>query len=156
MKALANEILPLKPWYLQCNDYLIIISIALASFIYPVAVNAYAKLLKQKVFKALWWYANSGAWRSYSISPFFFRIPNMKSKYRICYSRSTINIGLKQPFVKLRFSCTDIFFNPLYIKMEPMLQSCRLSLKQLFSFMLFSGFFLLNHNFTTNPHHLCI
>ena len=86
----------------------------------------------------------------------FFFIPNRNSKYRICYSKLTFNIGFKQPLVQIRFSCIEIFFSPLYIRIKPMLQSFILSLKQVSSFRFFFGIFLLNHTFTPNPYHLRI
>ena len=84
-----------------------------------------------------------------------FWISNRNRKGRIFGSSSTFNIYLKKSLVKLRFSCTEIFFNPLNIKIKSMLRSYKLSLKKYF-ILEFSPFFLLNHHFTKNNNHLCI
>ena len=63
---------------------------------------------------------------------FFFAFPNRRWKVRMFWSRLTFNISLKQPLLKLRFSCTDIFLNLLNIKIKQMLRYFRLSLKQVF------------------------
>ena len=52
MIVVSNEILSL-PLDLKCNDSPIRIAISLATFIYPDAVNANDKLLKQQLFEAL-------------------------------------------------------------------------------------------------------
>ena len=87
----------------------------------------------------------------------FFRISNRKRKYIICYYSLTWNIVLKQTLVKLGLSCNGIFFNPLYIKIKPMILSFRLSLKQVFFIFFTVSFFwtiLLRQILTTWPYKL--
>ena len=112
------------------------IEISLAELFSPAAVNVYAKIHKQQLLKAFWWYYTILHLGLYSTSPVFF-IYNRNRKFRIFLSRLTFNVALKQPLVKLRFSCTEIFFNPLNNKIKPMLQYFILSLKQVFYFRFF-------------------
>ena len=69
----------------------------------------------------------------------FFCISNRNRKHRIFCSSLSLNIALRQPLLKMRFSCTEIFCYPLNIKIKPMLQSFRLSLKQCLKVLL--GFY---------------
>ena len=69
-----------------------------------------------------------------------FCISNRNKKWRVFWFILTFNISLKRRLMKLRLSCTKIFFNPLNIKIKPMLQYFRLSLKQVFYFRSFSYF----------------
>ena len=42
----------------------------------------------------------------------FFCISNRNRKHRIFWSSLTLNIALRQPLVKMRFSCTEFFLLP--------------------------------------------
>ena len=75
MVELVESILSLWSLDWKYNDSSIRILVSLVAIFSSDAVTSDAKPLEQKLFKAFWWNATSGAWRSYSISPVYFVFP---------------------------------------------------------------------------------